>query len=215
MSDKPLILIGGGENAVVVAEAARLANPGRPLAGFVDVRPPASSALELPWLGDDNEGLRLARAGAHDFVIAVGATGRHPLRRALATRYESAGAWFATIVHPRAIVSPTAVLGAGSIVLAGAVLNAGSVLGAHCLVNTGAILEHDVGLGDYGIVGPGGIIGGGTTIGPDAFLGLGCRVRDHLHLGRRVLLAMGAVLVADAPDDAVLVGVPARAKEAA
>jgi acetyltransferase EpsM len=207
--DRPLVLIGGGENAAVVAEAARLCHPNRPLA-IVDQRPFNASALGLTYLGKDEDGLRLAKAGSHDFILAVGAKSRNPLRRKLAARYEEAGASFASIVHPRAIVSASARIAAGSVVLAGACVNHNGIIGKHCLINTGAIVEHDVTLADHVILGPGVILGGGVNIGADSFLGLGARVRDHRRLGKRVLLAMGAVLVTDAPDDATLVGIPAR-----
>jgi acetyltransferase EpsM len=206
---RPLVLIGGGENAAVVAEAARLSHPNRPLA-IVDQRPFNAAALGLSYLGKDEDGLRLARAGTHDFILAVGAKSRNPLRRRLAARYEEAGASFMTVIHPRAIVSASARLGAGTIVLAGACVNHNGIIGKHGLVNTGAIVEHDVILGDHVILGPGVILGGGAHVGADSFLGLGARVRDHLRLGQRVLLGMGAVLVQDAPDDATMVGVPAR-----
>jgi acetyltransferase EpsM len=208
-SPRPLVLIGGGENAAVVAEAARLCHPNRPLA-IVDQRPFNAAALGLTYLGKDEDGLRLAREGTHDFVLAVGAKSRNPLRRTLAARYEDAGASFASIVHPRAIVSASARIGAGTVVLAGVCVNHNGIIGRHCLVNTGSIVEHDVTLADHVILGPGVILGGGVNVGADSFLGLGARVRDHRRLGRRVLLAMGAVLVSDAPDDATLVGVPAR-----
>lgn len=213
---RPLILIGGGEHAAVVADAARLQDPVRPLAGFVDPCHPSSalSGAGLPWLGGDEEGLRLARAGQHDFIIAVGAVATGPLRQRLAAGYEAAGARFATIVHPRAIVAASAILNPGSLIGAGAIINPRAEVGRHCVVNTGAIVEHDVLLGDHAVLGPGAIVGGGAEIGTGSFLGLGCRVRDHVRVGRRVLLAMGAVLVGDAPDDAVMQGVPARAQEA-
>ena len=216
MSTRPLVLIGGGEHAAVVAEAARLAEPGRALAGFIDVRPLGHGAhrAALPWLGDDLEGLRLARAGHHDFIVAVGAVGLYPTRRAIAERYAGAGARFVPVIHPRAIVSDNVRVGPGALILAGAVVGCGAVLGAHCLINSAAVVEHDVALGDHTILGPSAVVGGGTRVGADSFLGLGCRVRDHVQIGARVVLAMGAVLVGNANDDAVMMGVPARVREA-
>jgi acetyltransferase EpsM len=211
----PLVLIGGGEHAAVVADAARLQDSARPLAGFIDVRGPNAelAGLDLAWLGGDDEGLRLAGAGQHDFILAFGGLGPNPLRQQLAARYEAAGARFATIVHPRAIVSPDATIADGCLIAAGAIVNPRAQVGRHCVVNTGAIVEHDVVVGAGVVVGPGAIVGGGTEIGAESFLGLGCRVRDHVRIGCRVLIAMGAVLVGDAPDDALMRGVPARAQE--
>ena len=57
---------------------------------------------------------------------------------------------------------------------------------------------------------PAAAIGGGTSIGEQCYLGLGCRVRDHVRIGRRVTVGMGAVVVGSVPDDTTVVGVPAR-----
>jgi acetyltransferase EpsM len=212
---RPLILIGGGEHAAVVADAARLQDPVRPLVGFIDPRHPSGplAGAGLPWLGGDEEGLRLARAGKHDFILAIGALAPNPLRQRLSAGYEAAGAHFATVVHPRAIVSPSAVINPGTVIGAGAIVNPRAEVGRHCVINTGVIVEHDVLLGDHAILAPGSIVGGGAEIGAESFLGLGSRVRDHVRVGHRVLLGMGAVLVGDAADDAVMIGVPARAQE--
>jgi acetyltransferase EpsM len=216
MSMRPLVLIGGGEHANVLLDCARLQDPGRPVVGFIDPRPPLSSmsgAAGLAWLGGDDEGLRLARAGTHEFLLAFGGVGPNPQRRRITMGYEAAGARFATLIHPRATVAESAHIGEGTVIMAGAIVNPGAQIGRHCLINTGAIVEHDVRLGEHAVVGPGAIIGGGAEIGADSYLGLGSRVRDHIKVGRRVFLAMGAVLVESAPDDVVMWGVPARARE--
>ena len=212
---RPRVLIGGGEHASVVAEAALLQEPDRPIAGFIDLRAPTTGPFELPYLGDDQDGLRLASADTHDFVIAVGAVGIDSLRRALVARYEAVGARFATIIHPRAVVATSARAGAGAVVMAGAVVNPRAVVGAHAVINSGAVIEHDVQVGEHTMIGPGAVIGGGVQVGSDCFLGLGCRVRDHVCIGRGVLLGMGAVLVGDAPDGAVMWGMPAVVREEA
>ncbi len=211
---RPLILIGGGEHARVLLDAAR-ADGDRSFAGFIDPSPPglAAAGTGLPWLGGDDEGLKLARTGQYEFVLAMGAVGPQPLRVRLTMHYEAAGAGFATIVHPRAAIAPSATVGAGSVVLAGAIVNPGAELGRHCIVNTGAIVEHDVLIGDFAVLAPGAIVGGGAQIGPETFIGLGSRVRDHVRVGRGVLLAMGAVLVSDAPDGVLMMGVPARVQK--
>ncbi|HEY0710134.1 MAG TPA: acetyltransferase [Polyangia bacterium] len=210
---RPLVLIGGGEHAAVVAEAARLQEPDRAIAGFIDHRAPTVGPFELPYLGADQEGLRLAAADTHDFVIAVGGSGVNSLRQSLAARYEAAGARFASIIHPRAVVATSALVGAGAVVLTGAIVNPRVVVGAHAVINSGAVIEHDVRVGEHTLIGPGAVLGGGVLVGPDCFLGLGCRVRDHVTIGRGVLLAMGAVLVGDAPDGAVMWGMPAVIRE--
>jgi acetyltransferase EpsM len=80
------------------------------------------------------------------------------------------------------------------------------------VVNSGAIIEHDVDIGRFALIAPAAAIGGVTVVGEDCFLGLGCRIRDHVTIGRGTVVGMGAVVVASLPDGVEVVGVPARVR---
>lgn len=226
-----LVIIGGGEHARVVAETA--VEAGWELAGYTDRIAPAVAdeadvaagasadgtgrvALGLPYLGTDEDLLTRLAADEPDArplaVLGFGApaSGRRRTVEALGSTVR-----WATVVHPGAWVSPSAVLGAGTVVLARAVVNTGARTGVHTIVNSGAIVEHDVRVGDFTHVAPGAVIGGGTTIGADAFIGLGAAVRDHVTVGDGALVAMGAVVTADVGPGALARGVPARSTRGA
>ncbi|HEY8151533.1 MAG TPA: NeuD/PglB/VioB family sugar acetyltransferase [Vicinamibacteria bacterium] len=210
MSAQPLVVIGGGEHARVVIEAARSRPDLWDVTGFVDPAPAAETALRLglPRLGDDD--WVVSGSSSPWLVLGVGAVGISGRRERIVTRYAARATKWATIVHAAAWVSPTAVLEAGAVVMAGAMVNSGARIGAHAVVNTGAVVEHDVVVGAFAQLGPGAAVGGGTTIGSAAYLGLGCRVRDHVRVGSQALIGMGAVVVADVAAGAVVVGVPAQ-----
>ena len=48
----------------------------------------------------------------------------------------------APMVHSSAIISTSAVVGDGTVVMPNVVLNADSRVGKHCILNTGAVIEH-------------------------------------------------------------------------
>ncbi len=225
----PLVLIGGGGHAVVVAEAVVLTR--RVLAGFLDDNPGAAVAtlsIQLPhpyappaYLG----GLADLRAlHGRDWIVAVGdvkerrellrailALGAQP--PALAISHAAAptvvgGA--ASVVHPAAIISPTCAVGEGVYIGAAAVVQPRARVGDHAIVNTGAIVEHDVQIGENTHVAPGAVLGGGVRIGRDCLMGLGCRVLPGLRVGDGATVGAGAVVARDVPAGATVVGVPAR-----
>ena len=51
---------------------------------------------------------------------------------------------------------------------------------------------------------------GAVTIGEGAHVGIGASVRQGIVIGRNVVVGAGAAVVADAADEQVLMGVPAR-----
>ncbi len=207
---RPLIIIGGGDHARVVAEAAS-SRPGQwQVVAWVapQRRSQSEPASVVEWIESDETAFPRVR-GLHA-VLGIGQIGSAPLRRRLVVLYEAAGALWAPIVHATAWVSPTAQVAAGAVLMAGAVVNSGAQIGAHAVINTGGIVEHDVRVGAFAVVSPGVAIGGGSVIGDDAYLGLGSCVRDHLEVGAAATVGMGAVVVRPVRPGACVVGVPAR-----
>jgi acetyltransferase EpsM len=203
-----LILIGGGEHARVVAEAAA-AMGGMELVGFVDPEPCDETVrrLGVRRLGDDSA-LR-QHPGAWG-VIGIAGLGSLVARRRIVERLSPALEGWATIIHPRAWVSPTAGVEHGAVIMAGAVIQTGARVGAHCVVNSGAIVEHDVELGAFSHAAPAAVLGGGARVGEGTYLGMGAAVRDHVTIGADALIGMGAVVVTDVAPGCRVLGVPAR-----
>jgi acetyltransferase EpsM len=206
-------MIGGGEHARVLIEAARSQGDRWEILGFLDPLgcEETTRRLHVPRLGGDELAPELAKRDSHvGFIIAVARTGVSPVRREVASRYDAHSVRWHSVVHETAWISPTARLGRGVAVFAGARVNTGASIGDHGIVNTGAIVEHDVQLGAFTVVSPGATIGGGAVIDEETYLGLGCRIRDHLRIGKRVMVGMGAVVVDAVADGEVVAGVPAR-----
>jgi sugar O-acyltransferase (sialic acid O-acetyltransferase NeuD family) len=208
-----LAILGSGQHARVVAEAA-LATPGVwELVGTTDPgREPAAAPLDVsPRLGDD-EGYAatlagLASADRPELVLGFGAS--PAARRRSVAAFDGLATW-ATVIHPRAWISPTATIGEGTVVMAGAVVNAGAAIGPQAIVNSRVVVEHDVRIGAFAQLAPGVTIGGGASIGEGTVVGLGAMVRDHIAIGDGVTVAMGAVVVDDVADGQSVFGVPAR-----
>jgi len=206
---KTVLLIGAGGHAQVVAEALwRMAEAGsewHPL-GFVDDNPmlQGRAFLGLPVLGPI---ATWREVGADALVVAIG---DNALRRRCYLGLQAAGATFATVIHPRAIVAPDVVIGPGSMVLAGVVINTGSVIGADVILNTACSLDHHNRIGDHVHIAPGVHTGGEVTVEEGALVGIGATVLPRRRLGAWSVVGAGAVVLHDIPARATAVGVPAR-----
>lgn len=115
------------------------------------------------------------------------------------------------LVHPSAILSPTASLGAGTLVAPGAVVNADASIGRGVILNTGCSIDHDCILGDFVHVSPGARLAGNVHVGDGTWIGIGAVVREGLHIGKNVIVAAGAAVIHNLSDNARVGGVPARA----
>lgn len=206
MNDKPVVIIGDGGHAKVVLDACRAA--GLPVAGVIGLLAPSAHAfLDAPACGGEALLDDPAFIAAHHFLIGVGL---QDVRRKLQARLDRAGAILATVIHPAAIVSPYANLGAGGFAAAGAVINAGADIGRSAILNTGCSVDHDARLGDLCQVGPGARLTGGASCGDCVVIGAGAVILPKITLGPGAVVGAGAIVIDDAPANATLVGNPAR-----
>ena len=208
---RDLVVLGGGGHARVVIQAAQSRPTEWNVVGYVDPNTRDASRLGARYLGEDE-----ARVAADPtfakcrFVLGIGSTFQAGARREIVQRVKLPADRWATVIHARAIVSPTAVIGPGTVVLAGAMVNANASVGAHCIVNSGAILEYDSVLGAYVHAAPAVVVAARAKIGEGSYLGIGCRIRERLTLGDNVKVGMGAVVLRSVPSDRVVIGVPAK-----
>lgn len=86
-------------------------------------------------------------------------------------------------------------------------------IGAHCLINTGAIIEHDCSLGDYCTINPGAILCGRVTLGEGVTVGAGAVIRDGVSIAPWTVIGMGAIVVKDITEEGTCIGCPARRME--
>jgi sugar O-acyltransferase (sialic acid O-acetyltransferase NeuD family) len=204
----PLLILGAGGHGKVVADAC-LAAGGR-VAGFVDADPDLTGdeVLGLPVLGVVNRLEHLARE--HGVAAVALGVGDNRARLELAREVRRANLDLATVVHPRATVAASAVLGPGVVICAGAAVCVEARVGAASIVNTNAVVDHECVLGEATHVCPAAALAGRVSVAEGGFVGIGASVLPCLSIGAWAVVGAGAVVREDAPAAATVVGVPAR-----
>ena len=117
---------------------------------------------------------------------------------------------FGIAIHPKAIVSESAIIGDGTVVMAGAVINPSVKVGQHCIVNTCASIDHDCILDDYVHISPNATLSGDVVVGQGTHIGSGAVSIQGIRIGKWCTIGAGAVVIQDVPDFATVVGNPAR-----
>lgn len=200
-----LIIIGAGGHGRVVADAAECMAAFDEIVFVDQLFPQLRSTMHWPVVA-----ARVSELPAEpedEWVVGVGDC-RARLR--IQCELESADRALATVIHPSAVVSRHAVVGAGSVVMAGVCVNVGSVLGRAVIVNTGATVDHDCHLADGVHVSPGVHLAGSVQVGACAWVGIGASVRQGLRIGEHALVGAGAAVVRNVSAGALAVGVPAQ-----
>ena len=117
---------------------------------------------------------------------------------------------FETAIHEAAIVSENAQIEEGTVVMPGCIIQSCSHIGRHCIVNTGASVDHDCVLDDYVHISPHATLCGNVTVGEGTWIGAGAIIVPGIKIGKWSVVGAGAVVTKDIPDNVVAVGNPAR-----
>ena len=101
---------------------------------------------------DDNDslkevmGVKVISGRTEHISPLIVSIGNNKVRKLIA---EKVTAEFACAVHPSAIIAGSVCIGAGTVVMQGAIIQSCASVGRHCIINTGASVDHECQIGDY------------------------------------------------------------------
>ena len=202
MSPKELIIIGPSDT-FELAEAA-LGPSGASVIGYLSTQKNDHSLYKsYPYLGDDSviSSNKYPDAG---YVLAL--ADNHP-RQAIFNSIAEAGNEVVTVVHPSAVLYPSAVLGRGVLMGPLAVVSAVATIGDSVYLNYGAHVGHDVIVGDFCMFGPGAKLFGRVEIGKNVVLGANVVVFPDLKIGDNAKISANTVVTRDVPPEVTLMSV--------
>lgn len=205
-----LVVVGAAGAATMALQV--IEDRGDELVCFVDER-----RTEDTVHPDTGHPVRHRLADVADLLVApdvevVLAIGVDRARGAVAERLrrDHPGVRFARLVHPTALLSRHARLGAGVLVSGLTWIGHGAVLGDHAWVQATAAVGHGARVGALATMSGGALLGGDAVLGTASRLGLRASVREKARVGDDTVVGAHAYVHHDLPDRVVAVGVPAR-----
>ena len=101
-----------------------------------------------------------------EYDTAVAALGDNNMRLYWTEKLMEAGYQVPAIIHPSAVVSPSAVIGNGSFIMQNAVVNTHTTVEHGVLINSGAVVDHDSFIGRGAHIGLGSVVKSNCKIAP-------------------------------------------------
>jgi UDP-perosamine 4-acetyltransferase len=193
--NKPVILIGSGGHAGVLAEILQ-ANRINTL-GIVDPNKKIGDKyFGLEVIGNDS----IIREHSPKEILLVNGLGSLPelnTRWEIAKKFRSLKYEFLSLIHLNASVSKDVKIGEGAQIMNGSVIQHGVTIGKDCILNTGIIVDHNCSIGSYSHLAPGCVLSGGVTIGEKVHIGTGSSIIQNIKIGNNVTIAAGSIIHKD------------------
>lgn len=117
---------------------------------------------------------------------------------------------FATVVHPKATISPYATIGSNTLIMAGVTVTFNARIGNHCIILPNSVIHHDVIIEDYNFIGSLTTIAGGATIEPHCFIGSGSNLIQNICIGSQTMVGLGSNVTGSVSSGMVIGGNPAK-----
>ena len=200
MNEK-VVIIGASGHGKVIADI--ILKSGDEVVGFLDDNPELEDEfIGFPVLGCVKDAPKYKE---HKFIIAIG---NADIRERIANELDVE--WYIAI-HPTAVISNIAVeIQEGTVVMANAVINSAAKIGRHCIINTGAIVEHDNIIEDFVHISVGAKLAGNVMVGKKTWIGIGSQVIQGKRIGTETMVGAGAVVINDILSNSTAVGCPAK-----
>ena len=205
---KKVIIIGAGGHAKVIADI--IEKSGDEVVGFLDDNKENGATVIKNYkvIGGSNNRFAMAITKENvEFVIAIGDNQK---RKEISN---SPNLKFYTAIHPSAQIGLDVRIEEGTVIMANSCINSSAKIGKHCIINTGAIIEHDNIIEAYVHISPNATLGGTVKIGESTHVGIGSIVKNNITICKNCTIGAGAVVVKNILEEGTYVGVPARERK--
>jgi sugar O-acyltransferase (sialic acid O-acetyltransferase NeuD family) len=176
--------------------------------GFLSAKPTDLDgfAIDAPILGDP----MVYEPQPNDrFVFAIGLI---DVKRRLIDALAAKGAQFERLIHPTAIVCPTAQLGTGVVICPFVTVSDSVRVDDHAMLNFYASCGHDAHVGAYSVLCPYATLNGFAVIEEEVFLGTHTTVTPSRRVGHHSKVSANSMVSHNAPPYSLIYGVPGQMK---
>jgi len=140
-------------------------------------------------------------------VLAIGDVAS---RRRVVETIAGRGGQFLTVIHPTAVVAPSAAIGVGVIVYPCAVVANAACLEDFVVLNNYASAGHDSRIGRFSVLSPYATLNGAAALEEEVFMGTHSTVGPGVTIGRGSRISANSAALKDTPAASMVFGVPGK-----
>lgn len=202
---KQVVIIGAGGHAKVIADI--IEKCGDNLLGFLDDNKELGEKVikEYKVIGKIENSKIMQKSNKNlYFIIGIGS---NYVRESIYEKYKLN---YYTAIHPNSNIAIDVTIEEGTVVMANACINSNAKIGKNCIINTGAIIEHDNIIEDYVHVSPNATLCGTVKIGKYTHIGAGTTIKNNSTVIDNCIIGAGAVVLKNIEEKGTYVGVPVR-----
>jgi sugar O-acyltransferase (sialic acid O-acetyltransferase NeuD family) len=199
-----MILIGYSGHAFVVYGI--LKSIGKMVTGYCDAVEKTYNPFNLLYLGDEETAITTLKADS--FFIAIG---DNAIREKVFNKLVAQNLFPQNAIHNSAVVDDSAIISQhGVMIAANATINPLVKIGTGVICNTSCSIDHECVIDNFAHIAPGVVLCGNVKVGSKTFIGANAVVKQGVTIGSNVMVGAGAVVIKDVPDNATVIGVPAK-----
>jgi len=195
-----ILIFGGGGHSMMCIDILRQMGEYEILGIVDDTLRIGDDVLGIPVIGGASELSVLHRQGVRHIINGIGAVENHSLRERAYQDLKRLGYTFPNLIHPKAAIEPSAMLGEGNQIMAHATVGSIVKIGNNCIVNSGAVVSHGSVLSDNVHVAPGALLAGNVFVGNNTLIGMGSTIYLRVKVGEGVLIHNGCRITRNVKD---------------
>lgn len=202
-----IYIIGAGTYGEVMCELAEML--GYKVIGFYDEDENKLNTFVMSKkvMGKFSE-ISISEIESNNFIVAIG---NNKIRHNIMTKINNSGGRTPTLIHPTAIISPSAEIGKGVYIQANACIWTKAKIGDFSIISPNVVIAHHATIGKACLISLLTGVGASSILEDRVFAGMGCTiVPSARRIGKDSVIGAGAVVLKDVEENSVYAGVPAK-----
>lgn len=193
----PIVIIGAGGGAKMCIDALRDSNDFIVVGLLDDSVSLGTKVLGVPVVGNLNSINSLLDIHISNFVIAFGVLEKRKKRYELYLSLKERGCSFPNIIHPKAIVEKSVIMGHGNVILAGANVGSSVILGDLNYINNNSLVSHDCCLLNNIHIAPSAVLASSINIKSHVLVGMNSTLFYGINIGESTTILNGLIINCD------------------